>query len=274
MAPAEKFYYGKYRGLVTDTKDPDVRGRIKVSVPAIPGMADAWAVPCTPYGGKDVGFYAIPPAGSFVWVEFEGGNIDQPIWVGCLWDTDQVPSEVSSLSKDDPEQIKIFKTRVFSFYINDTDKKGEVVMKYLDSTLSTPVTVQFTMDSVGLKIEVSSSDGTTTIEQKPKDIISNSETLQTNTTGDTTMKSDGNIAETATKSITLTASEKFTAKATQDASIEGDNVKGTAQTNVELTATSNATLKGTSGATVEGGSTAELKGGSSVTISGASVSIN
>jgi uncharacterized protein involved in type VI secretion and phage assembly len=50
-----------------------------------------WAMPCVPYAGNGVGFFAIPPEGANVWVEFEGGDPSRPIWTGCFWDEDQTP---------------------------------------------------------------------------------------------------------------------------------------------------------------------------------------
>ena len=74
--------FGKYRGIVTDNKDPEKLGRIQASVPAVPGMQTNWANPCAPYAGLNVGFYAIPPVGAKVWIEFESGAPDYPIWSG------------------------------------------------------------------------------------------------------------------------------------------------------------------------------------------------
>lgn len=84
--------FGKYRGIVVDVNDPWNQGRIKAKVPQVLGeQATGWALPCAPYAGDGVGVHTIPPAGSGVWIEFEGGNLDFPVWVGCWWGSDQVP---------------------------------------------------------------------------------------------------------------------------------------------------------------------------------------
>jgi hypothetical protein len=44
-------------------------------------------LPCTPYARPNVGFYAIPPIGANVWIEFEGGDPSYPIWSGGFWET-------------------------------------------------------------------------------------------------------------------------------------------------------------------------------------------
>lgn len=88
--------YGKYAGKVTDNQDSQNLGRVKVSVPAIFLGEQKWAMPCVPYAGPQVGFYFIPPVGAGVWVEFEGGDVSRPIWVGCFWGTGELPPDATA----------------------------------------------------------------------------------------------------------------------------------------------------------------------------------
>ncbi|MEP6781476.1 MAG: phage baseplate assembly protein V [Gemmatimonadaceae bacterium] len=79
-------YYGKYRGMVINNIDPMQIGRIMVQVPDVLGpIPSSWAMPCFPVTGKQMGFWAIPQIGTGVWVEFEGGNPDYPIWSGAWY---------------------------------------------------------------------------------------------------------------------------------------------------------------------------------------------
>jgi uncharacterized protein involved in type VI secretion and phage assembly len=79
-------YYGKYRGLVLNNIDPMQLNRLMVQVPDVAGLLPAtWAMPCVPVAGIQNGMVALPMIGSGVWVEFEQGNPDYPIWVGCFW---------------------------------------------------------------------------------------------------------------------------------------------------------------------------------------------
>lgn len=85
-------YLGQYRGQVANNVDPLLQGRVQVEVPSVLGAGVvAWALPCTPYAGPDQGWYAIPPVGTQVWVEFERGDPDYPIWAGCFWPSGEVP---------------------------------------------------------------------------------------------------------------------------------------------------------------------------------------
>jgi uncharacterized protein involved in type VI secretion and phage assembly len=79
-------YWGKYRGIVTDHKDPLMIGRVRATVPDVLGdMESGWAMPCAPFGGSQTGFFAVPAEGAGVWIEFEQGDPDYPIWTGCWW---------------------------------------------------------------------------------------------------------------------------------------------------------------------------------------------
>ena len=52
-------------------------------------------MPSVPFAGPKVGFFAIPPVGANVWVEFEAGDTDHPIWSGCFWGPGQLPAEAA-----------------------------------------------------------------------------------------------------------------------------------------------------------------------------------
>jgi Type VI secretion system/phage-baseplate injector OB domain len=77
-------YFGKYRGTVVNNIDPMQMGRLTVQVPDVKGLIPStWAMPCFPITGKQMGAYMIPQIGAGVWVEFEQGDPDYPIWSGC-----------------------------------------------------------------------------------------------------------------------------------------------------------------------------------------------
>lgn len=79
-------YYGKYRGTVVNNIDPMQMGRLQVMVPDVMGVGlSSWAMPCVPLAGPQMGAFFLPLIGSGVWVEFEGGNPDFPIWTGGYW---------------------------------------------------------------------------------------------------------------------------------------------------------------------------------------------
>jgi hypothetical protein len=85
MSNGQRFY-GKYRGTVVNNVDPMQIGRIQVMVPDVSNvMLSSWAMPCVPIAGKQEGMFFVPQIGAGVWVEFEQGDPDYPIWVGGFW---------------------------------------------------------------------------------------------------------------------------------------------------------------------------------------------
>lgn len=133
-------FFGKYRGKVENNLDPLKQGRIQVSVPVVLGEGRlSWATPCVPYAGSGVGFFAVPPRDANVWVEFEGGNPDYPIWSGCFWDTGRAP---------DPQALalkKIWKTDTATITVDDTPGAGGI-------KIETAAGMKIQIDSVGIEI--------------------------------------------------------------------------------------------------------------------------
>lgn len=85
MSDGEK-HYGKYRGMVISNLDPMQMGRLMVQVPDLGALfPSSWAMPCFPFTGKQMGAYMLPQIGAGVWVEFEQGDLDFPIWSGCWY---------------------------------------------------------------------------------------------------------------------------------------------------------------------------------------------
>ena len=121
-------FYGKYRGIVSDNQDPNGLGRIRAKVQDVLGEKDSgWAMPCVPYAGKGVGLYLIPPEKAFVWIEFEHGDPDYPVWSGCFWAEGEVPVQ-SSEKKSMPEK-KVLKTGVGTITLNDSASEGGITVE-------------------------------------------------------------------------------------------------------------------------------------------------
>src|SRR5690348_1377613 len=108
-AQVRERFYGKYRALVSDVDDPEKLGRIRAKVPEVLGDVESpWALPCVPYAGESVGFYAIPPVGAGVWIEFEAGDPSRPVWTGAWWGRDDPPEDETGKGATPP--LKILRT--------------------------------------------------------------------------------------------------------------------------------------------------------------------
>jgi uncharacterized protein involved in type VI secretion and phage assembly len=79
-------FYGVYRGTVVINVDPLQIGRIQATVPDVSGLTPTtWAMPCIPVAGKQMGTFFVPQIGAGVWVQFEAGDPDRPVWTGGWW---------------------------------------------------------------------------------------------------------------------------------------------------------------------------------------------
>ncbi|MFO0869862.1 MAG: phage baseplate assembly protein V [Pirellulales bacterium] len=93
-------FYGKYRGIVVDNRDPEGQGRLRVKVPDLLGdQPTGWALACVPYAPPGKGLYCLPETGDPVWVEFEGGQPSKPIWTGGFWGQGQGPGAAPSVKR-------------------------------------------------------------------------------------------------------------------------------------------------------------------------------
>jgi hypothetical protein len=85
----------KHRGVVVNNLDPQNLGRLQVSVPSVFGSdATAFAMPAVPWAAPNEGFLMIPPIGANVWVDFENGDPELPVWSGCFWNSGEAPGPV------------------------------------------------------------------------------------------------------------------------------------------------------------------------------------
>jgi hypothetical protein len=103
-------YFGKYQGVVTNHIDPMMQGRIQVTVPDVTIPPSTWAMPCFPVAGIQAGAWMIPIVGTGVWVEFEQGDPNRPIWSGCWYGSTAEPPAVVKLSPPPTPPI-VFQTQ-------------------------------------------------------------------------------------------------------------------------------------------------------------------
>ncbi len=140
-------FFGLYRGIVRSNDDSHeangYRCCLKVYVPQVYGQEIEtvdlpWAEPCLPFGGgrldqeKSYGFIAIPPIGASVWVMFEQGYNERPVWMGAWYGTRDGDPELPEEAQDEYPNTILFKdpTDVDGMYFRMTrGEKIELVAK-------------------------------------------------------------------------------------------------------------------------------------------------
>lgn len=123
-------YFGKYRAIVTNNKDPENMGRIKVRCPKVLGEYEsAWCTPCVQSAFNDGGMFYVPSTNEVVWVEFEEGNPSKPIWVGSWWIPNRTPLQGSNNVEE-----KIMLVSRSQHIIEIDDKNNTIIVKMKDGT--------------------------------------------------------------------------------------------------------------------------------------------
>ena len=156
-------------GLVTNNKDPEKLGRVKVKYPWREGSQESyWARLAVLAAGKDRGTLWIPEVGDEVLLSFDKGSIEHPYVIGSLWNGKDVPPETNA---DGENNTKMFKSRS-GHQVKFFDKQGQEsveiktngghVLLMDDTTGSAQVQIK---DSSGSnKIVIKTSENSVTIE--------------------------------------------------------------------------------------------------------------
>jgi uncharacterized protein involved in type VI secretion and phage assembly len=213
MQKIERRFYGKYRGFVVDNDDPEKLGRLKVKVPSVLGstVVTGWALPCMPYaGGANQGMLFIPEQDAGVWIEFEEGDLEFPVWVGAFWSKPDGNSELPTPNDDagteeeipeGPATRKIIKT-LKGHTIQFEDKDGEEMIRIVQQTDQEHKKCNvITLNADGITVLQSIEDG-------KKNLI------EMTATGIKLTDFTGNILDMNDSAVTLTSKVDFTIDAT------------------------------------------------------------
>lgn len=195
----QRKYYGKYRGFVADNADPEQRGRLRLKVPSALGAAvTGWALPCLPFGGlKDQGLFLVPEVDAQVWVEFEEGELSQPLWTGTFW---QAKGDAPAEAAQEAPTTRLLKTP--SGHLLQLDDASGEERFYLRHPAGTELeidaqgTVALT-DAQGAKVTLDAEAGEVTVED------ANGNKLAMTSSGTTVEDANGNRIEMAAAGVTV-----------------------------------------------------------------------
>ncbi len=143
-------FFGKYRAQVVEVGEGDQLGKIRALVPEVlDEQISPWAQPSVPFAGSGHGWVTLPEVGDGVWVEFEAGMLDKPIWSGFWWAAGEIPDPAAPLTR-------LFATTAGHQLILDDDG-GEVSLKHADGPSLVLTASDITLKVGGKEIKISSS---------------------------------------------------------------------------------------------------------------------
>jgi uncharacterized protein involved in type VI secretion and phage assembly len=148
-------WYGVYPALVSDVRDPDGQGRVRVTLPWSPDtggeLYEVWARVATLMGGNNRGSWFIPDAGNEVLVVFEGGDPRRPYVVGGLWNGTDAPPETMDGAGNNFRKVVRSRNGV-KITLDDTDGQEKLI-------LETPGGQRVTMKDGPGAVEIVDSNG-------------------------------------------------------------------------------------------------------------------
>lgn len=175
LEPVEKAsrIYGMVIGVVTNLKDPEGLGRVKVKFPWLSEKDEShWARIVTPMAGKERGFYFLPEVDDEVLVAFEHGIAEMPYVVGALWNGKDKPPEKND---DGENNLRTIKSRS-GHIIRLNDKKGEEKIEIIDSTAKNKITISTKDNTISIEadadVTIKSSKGKLVLQGKDVEIKS------------------------------------------------------------------------------------------------------
>lgn len=293
QAQASKIY-GVVIGIVTNNKDPDKLGRVKVKFPWLGDNVESfWARIAYPMNGKERGFWWIPEVDDEVLVAFEHGDANRPYVVGGLYNGVDKPPKCHDITskfggtgydhgaygtsgrdfnEDGKNDLRFIRSRSGHLFIFD-DKEGEEKITLTDKTGDHRIEI-FTK---GKRVVITSTGADGDIELiAERKILLRCKQLYTESREETDMKAGKTFTVTSEGDMTHESKANMNRKAAQNISEKstGGNISYDAAMNGEFKAGTSMTIKGGVTLTLKSGGMGELNAGGILSVKGAMVNIN
>lgn len=137
-------------GIVTNNKDPNGLGRVKVKFPWLSQTEESyWARVLTPMAGNDRGIYFLPEVDDEVLVTFEQGNMNVPYILGALWNGKDKPPVKNDDGKNNQRVIK--SRSGHQIILDDTDGEEKIVIQ--DKTGNNQILIDSKDNKMNIKVE-------------------------------------------------------------------------------------------------------------------------
>lgn len=185
--------YGVVVGIVTNNKDTEKLGRVKIKIPRLSGEDESnWARVISFMAGKERGAFFLPEIDDEVLVAFEYGDINMPYVIGSLWNGKDVPPENNS---DGKNNIRVIRSRS-GHVITLDDSDGSEQIKIMDKTQKNMIIIDAKNNTISITsdkdIELSAPNGKVTIEAMDIETKSTASTKIEATSG-VDVKASGNL---------------------------------------------------------------------------------
>lgn len=119
--------YGIACGIVTNNKDPEKLGKLKIKFPWLSDDNETdWIRMTTLMGGGGRGGFFLPEVGDEVLVAFEHGDINRPYVIGALWNGVDKPPEDNSDGQNNIRKITSRSGHEIVFNDDDTAKQEKI----------------------------------------------------------------------------------------------------------------------------------------------------
>lgn len=213
-------YYGKYQGVVVDNRDDGHRGRLTVRVDSVLGAAPVLARPCLPPG-----HFFVPDVGTTIWVEFEAGDPDAPIWSGVWYPEPAVPPE----AKVSPPTHRVVHTKSGHLVdlSDEADNERILIRHSSDSFISIAADGSVTVSNQkGSHLYLNATDGEATLMSEHGHLVTmTGDALTVVNDGGAIVELKGSAASILASEITLSGTSVALGAGASDPTIMGNAFK-------------------------------------------------
>lgn len=214
--PLNDRIYGMVIATVTNNKDPDKLGRVKLKYPWLSEDIESdWARIVTPMSGNQFGFFILPEVGDEVLVGFEHGQIELPFVMGSLWNGQDKPPEVNEDGKNNLRLIKSRSGHIIR--LDDTD--GSEKIEILDKSNKNTIVIDTANNTITIKadadISIQSANGKLTLMGKKGIDLQSDDAVRINSKKDFEVTSNAAVKVKASGNMDLNASGNMTIKGTK-----------------------------------------------------------